>query len=180
MSPAQAAGSTGVVLIGMPGSGKSTVGKLLSEQTGLPFLDTDVLIEAGESRRLAEIIAEQTAEGFRSIESSYVQSIQSAGSVISTGGSVCYSPKAMHHLNTLGTIVWLDVAPDVLEQRFSDAFERGVLIEPGSSLADLYNSRYPLYETYAQIKIEASLLTPEETVSQITQKWQPNDIKKQN
>ena len=160
----------GVVLIGMPGSGKSTVGKLLSEQTGLPFLDTDELIETGESKRLAEIIAEHTAEGFRTIESSYVQSIQSAGSVISTGGSVCYSPQAMQHLNTLGTIVWLDVSPDVLEQRFSDAFERGVLIEPGTSLSDLYHSRFPLYEKYAQLKIEASLLTPPEIVSQIRQR----------
>tara|TARA_R110002095_G_scaffold179193_2_gene156461 strand:- start:88520 stop:88993 length:474 start_codon:yes stop_codon:yes gene_type:complete len=153
----------------MPGSGKSTVGKLLSEQTGLPFLDTDALIEAGESKRLAAIIAEHTAEGFRAIESSYVQSIQSAGSIISTGGSVCYSPEAMQHLGTLGRIVWLDVSPDVLEQRFSDAFERGVLIEPGTTLADLYNSRFPLYEKYAQLKIDASLLTPPEIVSQIRQ-----------
>ncbi|MCA9013763.1 MAG: shikimate kinase [Planctomycetaceae bacterium] len=169
MPPENSPGPKGVVLIGMPGSGKSTVGRLLSEQTGLPFLDTDALIEAGESKRLAEIIAEHTAEGFRTIESSYVQSIQSAGSVISTGGSVCYSPEAMQHLSTLGTIVWLDVTPDVLEQRFSDAFERGVLIEPGTSLADLYDSRFPLYEKYAQIKIEATLLTPPEIVSQIRQ-----------
>lgn len=162
-------GPQGLILIGMPGSGKSTVGKLLSEQTGLPFLDTDALIEAGESKRLAEIIDEHTAEGFRTIESSYVQSIQSAGSVISTGGSVCYSPEAMQHLSTLGRIVWLDVAPDILEQRFSDAFERGVLIEPGSSLTDLYASRFPLYEKYAELKIDASLLTPPEVVSRIRQ-----------
>jgi len=160
---------TGIVLIGMPGSGKSTVGKLLSEQTGLPFLDTDALIEAGESKRLAEIIADHSTEGFREIEATYVQSIQSAGSVISTGGSVCYSSEAMHHLAALGTIVWLDVAPDVLEQRVADAFDRGVLIEPGSSLADLYDSRFPLYEQYAQIKIDASPLTAEEVVSTIRQ-----------
>lgn len=159
----------GVILIGMPGSGKSTVGKLLSEQTGLPFLDTDALIEAGESQRLAEIISDHSAEGFRTIESSYVQSIQSAGSIISTGGSVCYSGDAMQHLSILGTIVWLDVAPEILEQRFSDAFERGVLIEPGTSLADLYATRFPLYEKYAQVKIDASLLTPPEIVSQIRQ-----------
>lgn len=160
---------TGVVLTGMPGSGKSTVGRLLSEQTGLPFLDTDALIEAGESKRLAEIIAEHSPEGFRAIEAAYIQSIQSAGSVISTGGSVCYSSEAMHHLAGLGTIVWLDVKPDILEQRFVDAFDRGVLIEPGSSLADLYDSRFPLYEQYAQLKIEASPLTAEEVVSLIRQ-----------
>ncbi|QDT24821.1 Shikimate kinase [Gimesia panareensis] len=160
---------SGVVLIGMPGSGKSTVGRLLSEQTGLPFLDTDALIEAGESKRLAEIIAHHSPEGFREIEAAYVQSIQSAGSVISTGGSVCYSRDAMQHLAGLGTIVWLDVAPEVLEQRFADVFDRGVLIEPGSSLADLYHSRFPLYEQYAQIKIDASPLTAEEVVSQIRQ-----------
>ncbi len=159
----------GVILTGMPGSGKSTIGKLLSEQTGLPFLDTDALIEAGESKRLAEIISEHTAQGFRTIESSYVQSIQSAGSIISTGGSVCYSGDAMQHLGTLGTIVWLDVAPEILEQRFSDAFERGVLIEPGTSLTDLYASRFPLYEKYAELKIDATLLTPTEVVSQIRQ-----------
>ncbi|HAW30372.1 MAG TPA: shikimate kinase [Planctomycetaceae bacterium] len=157
----------GVILIGMPGSGKSTVGKLLSEQTGLPFLDTDALIEAGESKRLAEIISEHTSEGFRKIEAAYVQSIQSSGSVISTGGSVCYSREAMQHLGSLGTIVWLDVSPEVLEQRVADAFDRGVLIEPGTTLADLYDSRFPLYELYAQLKIEASLLTPEEVVSRI-------------
>ncbi|QDT88465.1 shikimate kinase [Gimesia algae] len=158
-----------VVLIGMPGSGKSTVGKLLSEQTGLPFLDTDALIEAGESKRLAEIISHHTSEGFRKIEATYVQSIQSAGSVISTGGSVCYSREAMQHLRSLGTIVWLDVSPEVLEQRVADAFDRGVLIEPGTTLADLYDSRFPLYELYAQLKIEASKLTAEEVVSQICQ-----------
>ena len=154
----------GVILIGMPGSGKSTVGKILSEQTGLPFLDTDALIEAGESKRLAEIISEHTSEGFRKIEAAYVQSIQSSGSIISTGGSVCYSREAMQHLGSLGTIVWLDVSPEVLEQRVAD---RGVLIEPGTTLADLYDSRFPLYELYAQLKIEASLLTPEEVVSRI-------------
>ena len=160
---------TGIILIGMPGSGKSTVGKLLSEQTGLPHLDTDALIETGEQNRLAEIISTHTAEGFRQIESAYVQSIQSAGSIISTGGSVCYSSEAMQHLSTLGTIVWLDVRPEVLDQRISDAFDRGVLIEPGTSLADLYASRFPLYEKYAQLKIAASLLTPPEVVSQICQ-----------
>lgn len=159
----------GVVLIGMPGSGKSTVGKLLSEQTGLPHLDTDTLIETGEQNRLSEIISTHTAEGFRQIESAYVQSIQSAGSIISTGGSVCYSSEAMQHLGTLGTIVWLDVLPEVLEQRVSDAFDRGVLIEPGTSLADLYSSRFPLYEKYAQKKIAASLLTAPEVVFQICQ-----------
>ncbi len=161
----------GLVLIGMPGSGKTTVGKLLSEQTGLPFLDTDALIEAGESKRLTEIISEQTAEGFRTIESGYVQSIQSVGSIISTGGSVCYCEEAMQHLSGLGTIVWLDVSPEMLEQRISDTCDRGVLIEPGSSLADLYSSRYPLYEKYAKLKIDASLLTPPEVVSQIRQQW---------
>jgi len=160
---------TGVVLIGMPGSGKSTVGRLLSEQTGLPFLDTDALIEAGESKRLAEIITQHSPEGFREIEAAYVQSIQSAGSIISTGGSVCYSSAAMQHLARLGTIVWLDVTPEILEQRFADAFDRGVLIEPGSSLADLYDSRFPLYEQYAEIKIDASPLTAEEVVSLIRQ-----------
>ncbi|MCH9652905.1 MAG: shikimate kinase [Planctomycetes bacterium] len=160
-----------LVLVGMPGSGKTTVGKLLSEQTGLPFLDTDALIEAGESKRLTEIISEHTAEGFRTIESGYVQSIQSAGSIISTGGSVCYSEEAMQHLSRLGTIVWLDVSPEMLEQRISDTFDRGVLIEPGSSLTDLYSSRYPLYEKYAELKIDASLLTPPEVVSQIRQQW---------
>lgn len=159
----------GVVLTGMPGSGKTTVGKLLSEQTGLPFIDTDTLIETGESRRLAEIISDHSAEGFRKIESSYVQSIQLAGSIISTGGSVCYSAKAMQHLSSLGKIVWLDVSPEELEKRIKNAFDRGVLIEPGTSLAELYSSRFPLYKKYAQIKIDASRLTPPEVVSQICQ-----------
>jgi shikimate kinase len=161
----------GIVLIGMPGSGKTTVGKLLSEQTGLPFLDTDALIEAGESKRLTEIISTHSADGFRAIESSYVQSIQSAGSIISTGGSVCYCAEAMHHLTSLGKMVWLDVSPLVLEKRVSDTGDRGVLIEPGTSLTDLYASRYPLYEKYAELKIDASPLTPPEVVSQICQQW---------
>lgn len=169
MVPNDNPSARGVVLIGMPGSGKSTVGKLLSEQTGFPFLDTDELIESGESQRLIEIISEHSAEGFRKIESAYVQSIQSAGSIISTGGSVCYSNEAMQHLRSLGTILWLDVSSEVLEQRISDAFDRGVLIEPGTSLAELYKSRYALYEKYAQIKIDASQLTPQEVVSQICQ-----------
>ncbi len=77
----------------------------------------------------------------------------------------------MQHLSRLGTIVWLDVSPEMLEQRISDTFDRGVLIEPGSSLTDLYSSRYPLYEKYAELKIDASLLTPPEVVSQIRQQW---------
>ena len=142
-----------VVLIGMPGSGKSTVGRPLANRLGYAFLDTDHVIEAGEDKPLGAVLAETTLDGFVSLESRYICGLVCARTVISTGGSVVYCDDAMRHLKELGRVVFLDVPLPVLESRLADLAGRGVVIGPGQTVADLERERRPLYEGYADLVI---------------------------
>lgn len=158
---------TGVVLIGMPGVGKSTVGVLLAKRLGLGFLDTDVHIQTLEGRRLSEIIQQESLAGFCRIEERRVLSISPLGCVIATGGSVVYSERAMSHLRNGAVIVHLDLAPSLLKQRLDNMDARGVVRTPGQTVADLYRERNPLYRRYEDMRIDCGVSSPEEVIATI-------------
>jgi shikimate kinase len=151
----------------MPGVGKSTVGVLLAKYTSRSFIDTDVYIQAGEGKRLRNIISEQGIAVFCNIEEKYILSIDLPGHVIATGGSVVYSDKAMRHLKSSGIVVHLDLPLPELEKRLSDLDERGVVRAPGQSLSDLYKERKPLYLRYADYIVDCSKLNMEQVVERI-------------
>lgn len=142
-----------VTLIGMPGAGKSTIGIVLAKVLGYDFIDSDLLIQREEGKLLWEIMRDCGNEGFNRIEERVNSSIKTSRSVIATGGSVIYSPKAMEHLQSISTVVYLKVSHSVLKLRLGDLEKRGVLLEPGQTLLDLYKQRVPLYEKYAHITV---------------------------
>lgn len=142
-----------IVLIGMPGSGKSTVGRPLANRLGYAFLDTDHVIEAGEDKPLGDVLAGSGLNRFIDLESRYICGLFCERTVISTGGSVVYCDAAMRHLRELGPVVFLDVPLPVLESRLADLAGRGVVIAPDQSVADLERERRPLYEGYADLAI---------------------------
>jgi shikimate kinase len=156
-----------LILIGMPGAGKSTIGVLLAKTLGKNFLDTDLLIQAASGRTLAQIIRESGLAGFRAVEEQYILCLDMANFVIATGGSVVYSPAAMAHLRSMGTVLWLDLPLEELRDRLDDITARGVVIEPGETLESLYQKRRPLYEKYADLKIDLSGLPHEQALNKI-------------
>ena len=156
-----------VVLIGMPGVGKSTVGVLLAKRLNFSFLDTDIYIQTREGKSLQELIQTHGSEGFCDIEERCILSLNVTSHVIAPGGSVVYRPKAMEHLGTNGVIIHLDLKLDRLKKRLDDIDARGVVIAPGQKLEDLYAQRYPLYRKYADARIVTDGLTPEQVVGKI-------------
>ena len=138
-----------VVLIGMPGAGKSTLGAALAARRGLAFIDTDALIEQREKQSLQEIVDQRGYLQLREIEERILLSLDCHNAVVATGGSAVYSAKAMAHLAQLGTIVYLQVSLETLQQRIDNYESRGLARSPGQSLADLYAERSPLYARYA-------------------------------
>jgi shikimate kinase len=156
-----------IILIGMPAVGKSTVGVLLAKQLGLDFMDTDLLIQAGENCYLRDIIAARGIDGFCAVEEGYLLKINASGYVIATGGSAVYSSAAMEYLGGLGRIVYLQVSLAQLETRLANIIDRGVVHGPGETIADLYDQRTPLYERFAQTIINCDDLRPDQTVDAI-------------
>ena len=142
-----------IVLIGMPGVGKSTVGVVLAKNLGYSFVDSDLLIQEQEGKLLHEIIGERGLDGFNEVENRVNAEINVSRSVIATGGSVVYGQEAMEHLKQIGTVVYLELSCEELSERLGDLNERGVSIRPGQTLQDLLQERAPLYETYADITI---------------------------
>lgn len=142
-----------IVLIGMPGSGKSTVGVLLAKLIGYRFIDSDLLIQDAAEKKLYEIIRDDGANAFAALENKINSEIKAERTVIATGGSVVYYPEAMEHLKSIGTVVFLNVQKEELEKRIGDFSKRGVLIKNGESFDDLYRERIPLYTRYADITI---------------------------
>ena len=143
-----------IVLIGMPSCGKSTLGVLLAKRLGYRFIDSDLLIQDREDKLLHEIIAECGVEGFISIENEVNSAISERKAVIATGGSVIYGEEAMENLKSLGKVVYLKVPYDEMCRRLGDYSHRGVVIKKGSTLADMYAEREPLYEKYADIVVD--------------------------
>lgn len=143
-----------VILIGMPGSGKTTIGTLLSEELGFGYVDSDSVIVAREGKRLNEIIAEQGMEAFLDVEAKVNASLCASRCVIATGGSVIYRDYAMQALKKIGKIVYLKLSYEEIDKRLGDLKARGVAVKDGFTLLDLYNERVPLYEKYADIVVE--------------------------
>lgn len=143
-----------VILIGMPGSGKTTIGTELAEQLGYGYIDSDSVIVAREGKRLPEIIAAVGREKFLDIEAKVNSELCASRCVIATGGSVIYREYAMQKLKTMGKIVYLKLSLATLEERLGDLKARGVALKDGFTLQDLYEERTPLYEKYADITVE--------------------------
>lgn len=164
-----------IILIGMPGAGKSTLGVVLAKVLGYEFVDSDLLIQKQEKRRLHQIISQEGIEGFTLIENRVNASIETEETVIATGGSVVYCKEAMEHLKSIGTVVYLKLSLESLSKRLGNLKGRGVLLKNGQSLKDLYEERVPLYEKYADIVVneegkdlEASLQAVLETLGSKT------------
>ncbi|HUT31461.1 MAG TPA: shikimate kinase [Sedimentisphaerales bacterium] len=156
-----------IVLIGMCGVGKSTVGVLLAKALGFHFIDTDVHIQAVEDKSLQQIIDKLGIEAFCRIEQNHIMSIDVTNTVIATGGSVVYSPQAMRHLADAGVIVHLELDYETIEQRVTNLYTRGVVMEPGQTLRTLHQNRQPLYQKYAQITIDCAGKSHEQIVDEI-------------
>ena len=156
-----------IVLIGMPGVGKSTLGVVLAKELGYQFVDADLLIQECENRLLKEIIAEDGVDGFLKIENDVNASISADKTVIATGGSVIYGKEAMEHLKEIGTVVYLKLDYDTLDSRLGNLKGRGVVLKDGQTLKDLYNERIPLYELYADVVVDEGGLGLEETLAEV-------------
>lgn len=152
-------GKNNIILIGMPGAGKSTVGVVLAKKLGYAFVDSDLLIQSREGMLLHEIISEQGVEGFWSVEESVNASIDADRTVIATGGSVVYGSHAMKHLKKIGTVVYLKLSCEEIADRLGDLNERGVTLKEGQGLLQLYEERIPLYEKYADLVIDCECLS---------------------
>lgn len=161
---------TNIVLIGLPGVGKSTAGVILAKITGKEFTDSDLVIQRKEGRLLSTIIEEEGVEGFIDIENRINTSLDVENSVIATGGSVVYGKEAMDHLKEIGTVVYLRVPFEIIDKRLSDIKGRGVVLREGQTLHDIYEERIVLYEKYADIIVDEVGLSIEETVTQIIRK----------
>ncbi len=150
-----------IVLIGMPGAGKSTLGIVLAKILNKNYLDADIAIQSQCDKTLQKIIDAMGPEGFIQVENAVLCDLAVENSVIATGGSAVYSDEAMKHLASIGTIVYLEISYDSLVHRLSDLQERGVVLKGGigMSLRDLYDERKPLYERYADIIVNVDDLS---------------------
>ena len=156
-----------IIFIGMPASGKSTVGVVVAKRLGYDFIDTDLLIQKQENRLLKEIIADVGNEGFLAIENQVNREVEAEHAVISPGGSVIYCKEAMEHFKEIGTVVYLQVSFETIDARISCAKNRGVVLKEGQTLHDLYEERTPLYERYADIRISEERMNVEQTVEKL-------------
>ncbi len=156
-----------LILIGMPGAGKSTLGLLLAKQLAKDFVDTDLLIQLEERKTLQDILRERGYLALRAIEESVLLKAHYPNHVIATGGSAVYSAAAIQHLKQFGPIIFLDVALEELAQRFSDMNSRGVARAPEQTFADVYAERRPLYLQHADIIIHCDNKKPEALIEEI-------------
>ncbi len=156
-----------VVLIGMPGSGKSTVGVVLAKKLGYRFLDSDLVIQETCGKLLYQLIDEKGEAGFLMLENEINASIIADHTVIATGGSAVYGKDAMSHFCKMGQIVYLKLPYEELKERLGDLHERGVVLKEGYTLLDLYEERVPLYERYAGVVIECSGKSIRQVVEEI-------------
>ena len=145
-----------ITLIGMPGSGKSTVGVLLAKTLGYRFLDADLLIQQREGALLQDILDQRGVEGFLDVEEDVIRSLDCTGTVIAPGGSAVCREGAARRLKELGLVVYLHVPLAELERRISNITTRGIAMAPGQTLADVYAIREPLYRKYADLTVDVT------------------------
>ena len=158
---------TSIVLIGMPGAGKSTVGVLVAKFAALDFVDTDVLIQVRTGETLQRTLDRHGYQALRRIEETIILELGQDRCTVATGGSAVYSPAAMAHLRDLGRIVFLDVPLQALEHRVRDFAERGIAGPPGQTLAGVYAERTPLYRQYAEVTVACGDLDAETIARQV-------------
>lgn len=156
-----------VIFIGMPASGKSTIGVVVAKHLGYDFIDSDLLIQKQEKRLLKDIIADVGNEGFLAIENQVNCDIKAERAVISPGGSIVYCQEAMEHFKEIGTIIYLKVSFETINERISSAKNRGVVLKEGQTLKDLYEERTCLFEKYADCTISEDGLSLEETIDKV-------------
>lgn len=156
-----------IVLIGMPGVGKSTIGVILAKVLGYQFVDADLVIQKEEGKLLREIIAEVGTDGFIEVENRVNAGLMVEHSIIATGGSVVYGAEAMEHLKKIGTVIYLKLPYEELRVRLHDIKGRGVVLREGQTFLDLYKERVPLYEKYADLTVDESGCSVEQTVEKI-------------
>ena len=153
-----------ITLIGMPASGKSTIGVLLAKRLGYSFVDVDIVIQEQEGCLLKEIIAREGTEGFLQVENRVNAGLAVHHSVIAPGGSVIYGKEAMEHLKEISVVVYLKLSYKGVEERLGNLVDRGVVLKDGMTLKDLYEERIPYYERYADITIDQTGMEPGQTV----------------
>ena len=156
-----------IVLIGMPGAGKSTIGVILAKSMLMDFTDTDLLIQKKHSSSLCDIIAEHGIDEFLKIENDVICEAEFTNCVIATGGSAIYGKEAMDKLGMNGKTIYLRVDCAELEKRVNNIHTRGIAMKDGTTLAELYSERAPLYEKYADFTVNCTKLTPEQCVDEI-------------
>ncbi len=156
-----------IILIGMPSSGKSTLGVLLAKKLGYRFVDADLIIQEKCGKLLHEIIEEKGNEGFIAVENEIDSTIDEQNAVIATGGSVVYGEEAMAHLKTLGRMVYLKIPYEEMCRRLGDFSHRGVVMRKGSTLREMYDERIPLYEKWADITVDVSRAELNESLEKI-------------
>jgi shikimate kinase len=159
-----------IVLIGMPGAGKSTIGVVLAKNLGMAFMDSDIVIQQVENKKLHELIDEHGQEGFLEIEDRVNASLNPKSAVIATGGSVVYGEKAMKHLGEIALVCYLKLSYESIKDRLGDLHERGVVLKDGQTLKDLYDERVPLYEKYANMTVDCENKNIREIVMEIAKR----------
>ena len=156
-----------LILIGMPASGKSTLGVVLAKTAGMMFLDTDLLIQERAQGKLQHIIDTEGMDAFLRLEEEVLMSVNAENTVIATGGSAVYSEPAMTHLKFIGKVVYIKLSCEEIEKRLNNIKTRGIAMKPGETIRDLYNYRVPMYEKYADIVLETEGLTIEESIEKL-------------
>ena len=153
-----------IILIGMPGSGKSSVGVVLAKALGKDFLDVDLLIQSREGALLQNILDDRGVEAFLDVEGEVIRSVSCRNTVIAPGGSCVCREDAMEHLRDLGTLVYLKLSLPEVVKRIHNLDSRGIALQPGQTLADVYDYRVPRYERYADLTVDADGQTLVETI----------------
>jgi len=156
-----------IILIGMPGAGKSTVGVILAKRIGFNFIDTDLIIQAQEKCRLQQIIDAHGLQNFRKIEEQMLLNLQVEHSIIATGGSVVYSEKGLKALGRTGPLIYIQVSLTALQKRIADMGQRGLVMSKGQTFEQLYQERTPLYEKFSELTISGEGVNAEQVAAKI-------------
>ena len=158
-----------IILVGMPGCGKSTVGVILAKTLGLNFIDTDIIICTQEKDTLQNIIEKKGLDAFTDIERKVGAELNTVDSVVATGGSMILYPEAMEHLKKNALTIYIKVELDEIKKRLTNIVSRGITFDAGEDIEDIYKNRTPLYEKYADITLEAKDFSIEQTVTELSE-----------